>query len=367
MRWLFFALMVGHGLVHAMGFAQAFGYAELTQLTRPISRGMGVLWVAAGLAHLVAGVLFIGAPRMWWTVGLGAVLLSQFVVISSWNDAKFGTLVNLVILAGVVYGFASQGPLSFRAEYERDVGGRSVDRVTPGLVEEADLASLPEVVRRYLRIVGAVGLPKVHHVRAQWTGRIRSGPDDPWMPFAAEQHNFLDEPSRFFLMHARRSGLPVDVYHAFQASAASMRVRLVSMVPLVRVSGPELTRAETVTLFNDLVLLAPAGLIDADIRWESLGDGHVRGHYTAGAHTVSAMLSFNQDGELVDFVSDDRFAASPDGTELTPQRWSTPVGEYRSFGSRRVPTRGEGRWHPAEGDFTYIELELVELEFNGTP
>jgi hypothetical protein len=257
MRWLFFALIVGHGLVHAMGYAKAFGLAELPQLTVPISRGLDLLWLTAGLAHLIAGALFIGAPRIWWAVGLGAVVLSQLVIISAWDDAKFGTLVNLVLLAGVVYGFASQGPLSFRAEYARDVGERTLDRVTPALVAESDLAPLPEAVQRYLRVVGAVGQPKVHSVRAAWEGRIRSGPDDPWMSFTAEQHNFLDEPSRFFLMHARRSGLPVDVYHAFQAGSASMRVRLLSMLPVARASGPEFTRAETVTLFNDLVLLAP--------------------------------------------------------------------------------------------------------------
>jgi hypothetical protein len=28
-------------------------------------------------------------------------------------------------------------------------------------------------------------------------------------------------------------------------------------------------------------------------------------------------------------------------------------------------TRGEGRWHPSEGEFVYIELELLDLEING--
>jgi hypothetical protein len=27
--------------------------------------------------------------------------------------------------------------------------------------------------------------------------------------------------------------------------------------------------------------------------------------------------------------------------------------------------RGEGRWHLPEGEFAYIELELLELEMNG--
>lgn len=365
MKWLFVVLIAAHGLVHLMGFAKAFGLADLPQLTTPISRGMGVVWLAAGLAHLVAGTLFLSAPRVWWAVGLGAVLLSQLVVITAWSDAKFATLVNLLVLAVVAYGFASQGPLSFRSEYARDTGERSAAAESPEPITESDLAPLPDPVQRYLRVTGAVGQPRARHFRARWTGRIRSGPDDPWMPFTAEQQNFLDEPARFFLMHATRSGLPVDIYHAFRDGSASMRVRLLSMVPVAHSSGPEFTRAETVTLFNDLVLLAPAGLVDAEIRWERLSETEVRGHFTAGDHTVGAILSFNREGELVDFVSDDRLAASPDGSELVPQRWSTPVGEYRTFGSRRAPTRGEGRWHPPGGEFTYIELELVELEVNG--
>ena len=36
-----------------------------------------------------------------------------------------------------------------------------------------------------------------------------------------------------------------------------MRVRLLSLIPMVDASGPDLRRKETVTVFNDLCLLAP--------------------------------------------------------------------------------------------------------------
>ena len=60
------------------------------------------------------------------------------------------------------------------------------------------------------------------------------------MEFTAEQHNFLGEPARFFLMDARRGRLPVDVFHAFHDQSASMRVRLLSLIPLVDASGDSL-------------------------------------------------------------------------------------------------------------------------------
>ena len=364
MRWMFFVLIAVHGLVHFLGFAKAFGLAELPQLTRPISKGMGGLWIGTGLALLATAVLLIVAPRVWWAVGIGAVLLSQCVIISSWSDTKFGTIANVVLLAGVVYGFASQGPLSFRAEYRREVDQRMAETSSTPLVSERDLGTLPEPVRQYLRVAGTVGQPRVHHFKAAWRGRIRAAPDDAWMDFTAEQHNFLDEPARLFSMHAVKGGMPVDVLHIFRRDSATMRVRLLSLVPLANASGPELNRAETVTLFNDLCLLAPAALVDPAIRWDPIDPNSVRAHYTVGSSTISAVLSFNDAGELVDFVSEDRMVASPDGRQFTRRRWSTPVSHYRTFGQRRVSTRGQGLWHRPESDFVYIELELTDLQTN---
>lgn len=365
MRWAYIGLLVLHGLIHFLGFAKAFGLADLPQLTQPISRTPGVAWLAAGVGLLATALLLVRASSDWWVAGIAGVVLSQIVIAASWSDARFGTIANVIVLAGVVHGFASDGPLGFRAAYLREVRERLDGPVFPPPVTEADLMSLPEPLQRYLRVTGAVGQPRVHHFKATWKGRIRATAEDPWMAFTAEQYNFPGEPARFFFMEASRARLPVDVFHAYQGHSATMRVRLLSLVPLVDAKGPEMDQAETVTLLNDLCLLAPGALIDPAIRWEELDAGSVRARYTAGSNTISAVLHFNEAGELVDFVSDDRYAASADGTHFTRQRWSTPVGGYRSFGPRRAATRGEGRWHTPEGEFVYIELELLDLEING--
>ena len=125
-------------------------------------------------------------------------------------------------------------------------------------------------------------------------------------------------------------------------------------------------RAETVTLFNDLCVLAPAALIDAPVAWELVDHHHVRGAFTNGAHTVTAEVAFSDDHDLIDFISDDRLRASPDGEVHTLQRWSTPVGRYRTLHSRPVGTHGEGRWHAPqpEGEFAYLELDLDGITYN---
>ena len=46
-------------------------------------------------------------------------------------------------------------------------------------------------------------------------------------------------------------------------------------------------------------------------------------------HTIHAELTFNDAGELADFVSEDRYQASPDG-KMKQLRWSTPLHGYRT-------------------------------------
>lgn len=64
MRWIPIALIGVHGLIHLMGFAKGFGYAELPQLTQPVSRSWGVVWLSAAcLVTASAAMMGAGARR----------------------------------------------------------------------------------------------------------------------------------------------------------------------------------------------------------------------------------------------------------------------------------------------------------------
>lgn len=360
------ALFVVHGLIHLFGFAKAFGYADLPLLGHNISEPIGVAWLTAALLCLAAAAMLFLVPRWWWVLGALAVVTSQVVIVTAWSDAMIGTVANLLLLMAVLYGFAARGPLSLRAEYEHHLK-HEWPRADRRLVTEADIAALPVPVQRYVRRAEVVGRPRVNDFRATFTGRIRSGPDTAWMSFTADQLNILDTPRRFFWMDARMKGLPVDVLHAFDDNGATMRVRLLSVRTMVDAKGAELTRAETVTLFNDLCVCAPGALVFADVTWEPIDAHRATGHFTLGVNTVTAELRFDDDGDLVDFVSDDRAAGSPDGNTFTRVRWTTPVRDYARVGPARVATKAETRWHPDTGAWTYGEFELTSLAYNVAP
>ncbi|MEP7089306.1 MAG: DUF6544 family protein [Nocardioidaceae bacterium] len=370
LRWVLVALLAGHGLIHLLGAAKGFGWAEVSQLSQPIGVWAGVLWLlAAALVLTTAAFLAVGAPTWWWALALSAAAMSQIAVATSWNDARAGTIVNLILVLAAGYGFASEGPSSFHAEYlDRVRRALSTVDPSPSVLGESDLIGLPRPLAAYVRGSGAVGRPRVVSFRADFHGRIRSGPDAAWMQFTGQQVNtYGARPQRTFLMDATRSGLPVSVLHEFVDTTATMRVKLLSLLTVVDASGPEMDRGETVTVFNDLVVMAPGAIVGAPVTWTAIDALHVRGEFTDGDQTVCAVLTFDADHDLVDFVSDDRSRASADGKTFTRQRWSTPLAGHRDDDGRRVLASGEGVWHPGqpEGPFTYLELHLDRVTYNG--
>lgn len=366
MSAIFTAVFGVHGLIHLMGFAKAFGYAELPQLTQPISRAWGVVWLAAAVLVTAAAVMWGVGARRFWVVGALAVVVSQAVIVSAWRDAWAGTIANGILLAVVAHGWLTEGPASFSARVQRDALAGFARPISSAVVAEADLARLPAPVQRHLRLVGVVGQPRIQNYRLRFRGRIRSDPTSRWMPFVAEQLSFADHPTRLFLMRARMFGVPVESFHRSVGGHATMQVKIAGFVTMVDARGEDMDRAEAVTLFNDMCLLAPGTLVDPRVQWEPVDDRSARARFTHGAHTVGATLVFGEDGLLADFVSDDR-SRSTDGKTFTRLRFSTPVRDYRVYGRVRLAAHGEARWHLPEGAFTYGEFELLDVVFNARP
>ncbi|MDX2191842.1 MAG: DUF6544 family protein [Gemmatimonadales bacterium] len=362
--WVLLALLALHGLIHLLGVVKGFGLAELPQLAQPISRGMALLWLLAAMLVLAAVALAVARPDAWWPVGIAAALVSQAVIVAAWGDAKAGTVPNVLLLGAALLTAAMAGPTSYRARFLQDAQEGLARPVDAPLVTDADLAPLPAPVQRYLRLVGAVGRPRVRNFAVRFEGRIRSGPDAPWMAFTADQQSFLDRPTRLFLLHATKGGLPVEVYHRLADGHATMQVRTLGLVPIVDARGPVMDRSESVTMLNDMALLAPASLVDAAIRWQAVDDRRAIAHFTHGANEVSATLVFGEDGLLADFISDDRSAASPDGKTFTRLRWTTPARDYRDYGPARIASFGEARYDAPGGSYAYGEFTVRAVAYN---
>jgi hypothetical protein len=365
MKTVFLIFLLVHGLIHLMGFVKAYQLADVSQLTQDISKPAGALWLLAALLFIGTFLLLMFGIESWWLLAAPGLILSQTLIILSWTDAKYGTILNLLVLLPVIASFMALLPSSFENRYGAAVSSRLTAVLDTSVVTESDLQHLPPVVQNYLRYTGSVGRPRVNNFRAINSGAMKRSMESSWSDISAQQYNFFGDRARLFYIESAMFGIPFDGLHMYVDGAATMEIRVASTIKVVDARGEKMNQGETVTMFNDMCCLAPATLIDTTIRWEAVDSMSVKATFTNSGNTVSAILTFNEAGELINFLSNDRFLSS-DGKTYLNYPWSTPVSNYKDFDGRKVAAYGEAIWHTPQGEFPYAKFNLKEIEYNCT-
>lgn len=232
----------------------------------------------------------------------------------------------------------------------------------PDLLTETDIEHLPEVVQKYISHTGFIGKEKIRNFRAVFQGGIRSGPHEDYMPLRSVQYNFMDLPARLFFITAKKKGIPAIGLHIYRQAKAIFQIKLFGVFTIVNASGPMMDQGETVTVLNDMFFMAPGSLIDKRIQWEMLDPLSVKAVFTNDHISVSAVLYFNDEGRLINFISNDRYETN--GKEYKNYPWETPVQEYREFSGYLLPSKAQLIYKRPDGDFCYGEFELVNMEYN---
>ncbi|MCK0188400.1 DUF6544 family protein [Arenibacter sp. F20364] len=357
MRILLLIITFLHGLIHFMGFAKAYNWGNMAQFTKEISRPLGILWLMTALLFLVTATGMFFKKDWWPMLGIVAVVLSQGLIFTMWADAKYGTIANAIILCMAILG---QCNLAFEGNYKKDVES-AMKAVAPinEILSKEDLAPLPVCVQKYLENAGVVGKPKVYNMKIVFKGEMRDK-DKDWFHFTSEQYNFMASPQRLFFMKAKVMGLPTNGYHKYTDQSASMHIKLLSLFSVVDLDEPELYPTETVTFFNDICLFAPAALIDKRITWVNLDALSAKATFNNNGTSITAILYFNEKGQLVNFISNDRYSVS----EMKAFPFSTPVSNYKNINGYKLPTYGEAIWHYPDGEFVYGKFRVVDIVYN---
>ena len=109
-KWFLIPFMVLHGAMHLIGWVVNLDRARVGSLTGKLSFGFSKKW-RKPLAQfwLLALILFIAGSMAlllnyywWWWEILAAVIISQSLIVVWWQDAKTGTILNLLILIALM-------------------------------------------------------------------------------------------------------------------------------------------------------------------------------------------------------------------------------------------------------------------------
>ncbi len=267
----------------------------------------------------------------------------------------------IIIFIMITFSSCTPSKKAFRKNVADEFATQPIKEESILTAQEA--ANLPVCVQKYLEYTGAIGKPKPQNVRIAFDADMYQKPGSEPMKSHSVQYNFYGNYSRLFLMKAGKMGIPFRALHLYKNEEASFQVKVAELFKVVDVSGADLTKAETVTLLNDMCIFAPGSLADKRLAWEEIDSLTAKVTLTNGENVASAILYFSESGAMQNFVSDDRYALQDDGS-MRQVRWSTPVWDYQEFEGRNIPTLGKTIWHYPEGDFTYGVFRLTDIRYN---
>ncbi len=358
LKYFFVFLILIHGIIHIIGFVKPFDYGNISITYKNIPKLVGLFWLLTAILFILGTILFLLNKEIWSTIAIIAVIISQSLIAITWDEAKFGTIFNIIVL---FVALSSRGTHYFEIGFKNDVT-KHLSQCTfskNDLLKELDIISLPIPVQKYIRYVGAIGKPKAKNMRIVFDGEMRDKGKD-FFKFTSTQYNFFDNPARLFFMKAKMYGTSLLGYHCYQNATATLQIKLLGLFNTSNAKGTEMNMAETVTLFNDMCLMAPASLIDKRIEWTNIDTLSAKATFTNGINKISATLYFNEIGQLTNFISDDRYVIS----EIKQYRFSTPVKHYTEINGMNIWEYGEAIWHYPEGEFVYGKFNLKSIEYN---
>ena len=228
------------------------------------------------------------------------------------------------------------------------------------VVTEEMMTSLPAPVRRYLAYTGVVGKPIPSTVRLSQRGRIRNDAGASWMNLEAVQHYSTRPPAFVWKASFPTRNLPVVLGRdAYLDGEGSILMKVLSLFTVADEHGEALREAALMRYLNEMMWF-PAAFLGNNVAWTPIDDTSATATIDDRGMSATATLFFDADGRLVNFRAT-RFNTAT----RTMETWETPVTGYGEFGGLRLPSKGSAVWKLADGDFAYIELEIVEIAYDG--
>ncbi len=264
----------------------------------------------------------------------------------------------LLISGGAVLIYAFHQQVGQEIEALLDQFDESPSRT----VALADHEDIPVPVQRYFEAIGIEAQPVIRSVRLKQRGQMRTSPEGGWIPIEAEQYITVEPPGFVWLAKTRVMGvLPMWVRDRFIDGHGEMWIRPLGLVTLGRSAGPEIDQGTMLRYLAEMAWLPTALLPSERLQWEAIDDRSARAILTLADRSVDATFEFGPSG-LIQRVESQRYYDTGNGYDL--KRWSGVHSDYREVEGMLIPTGAELTWHLHDGDFTWLRLEITDIEFD---
>jgi len=361
MRILFLIIVLLHGLIHLLGFVKGFDLKEVKELTLPVSKLTGVVWLTAAIIFLTYGILHFLNTKYAWLFGFVALAVSQVLVIMFWKDAKFGTLPNILIF---VLSIISLGYYNFQKLVQQETTHllNQIVRTENKILNENHITQLPEPVKKWLRNSGAVGKPIISIAKVTQIAEMQMKPEQKnWMKATAIQYTTIEKPAFIWSVDVKMNSLLYfQGRDKFEDGKGEMLIKMNSLINVVNEKGEKLDEGTLQRYLGEMVWL-PSLALNPNITWEQIDDNTAKATMTYKGTTGSGTFHFNSNGE-VKYFSALRFKGNE--SDAKRHEWEMKIEGYKIFEGIKVPAIMTATWKLDKEDWTWLKLEVTKIEYN---
>ena len=361
MRTILIIFLAIHGIIHLFGLLKAFNLAEFDAIAQPISKPFGVLWLLVFVLFSATLISFWAKYDYWWIIGIVAVLLSQFLLIVYWQDAKFGTIPNIIILVSIIVAYSSW---SFSRKVHDETAQMFANSPTSqkSVISESMISDLPDIVQKWLINCGMVGKEPIQNVYLVQAAQMATKPEQKnWTQARAEQYFTINPPAFNWSVRMNMSPLINLVGRdKFEGGKGAMTIKLLSVVPVVDAQGGEKMDQATLQRYLGEIVWFPSAALSPYITWEAVGDSAARATMTYNGTQGSGVFYFDEQGLFKKFVA----MRYKDASDAEPTRWTVTATKTAARNGLRVPVASEVSWQLDDGDWTWLRLEIKNIAYN---
>jgi hypothetical protein len=351
-----------HGCIHLLGFVKAFGWAKIEQLDMPISKGMGMLWLTAFILHATTSVFIQFGFNGWWLTGIFAVILSIFLILTSWQYAKFGSLPNLLILIVSILGWADHRFNKAFAENASLIINTYQTFPKDANVSSEMLDSLPEPVKKWMKKINLRGKPVIFNARIRQNCQMRMTPEQSdWTDAIALQYVSTYSPS--YIWKVRMNMYPfIDITgrDLFQNGKGDMEINILSLLPVVDVSGDKIDEGSMQRYLAECVWY-PSALLSDSIQWRLIDENSAEASMRYMGTKASVTFHFNKEGDLQK-VSAMRYQG--DDAAAEKKEWIINIYQTDDFNGLTLPSKVDVTWRSNGESWTWLKLTVTSIEYN---
>lgn len=276
----------------------------------------------------------------------------------------FAIIGVFLLVVGIITVFFHSSYSKTKAEFSETISGLLAKMPNESSVfTEEDIARLPLPVQKYFRYCGYIDTPKMSNMKAIFQDvDFLFGKGKPPIKIDYTQYNFANEPTRIAYIESSMYGIPFEGLDSYIAGNGSMKGVLAKLFTLFNQTGENMDKSILVTYLSECLIIPSVALQDF-IVWEEIDDFHAKATISYYGITASGIFTFNENGEMLSFTTDDREATAIDGTS-EKVKWTAICGEYVETNGIRKPTVLQAIWHYDDGDLVYFDGKDVVIEFD---